>query len=174
MEDLYEKTIKEELVYQGDYLTIVNSIVELPNGKQAKRDMIRHPGAVAILAFIDDDKILMVEQFRKPVEKILLEIPAGKINIGEDPLQCAKRELEEETGYKSDSFVYLGKFAPAPGFCDEYIHLFKATKLASGKACFDDDEFINVKIYSIKEIKNMIKEGKIEDAKTMASLIYIS
>lgn len=174
MQDLYEKTLKEELVYQGDYLTIVNSTVELPNGKQAKRDMIKHPGAVAILAFIDDERILMVEQFRKPLEKVLLEIPAGKISAGEDPLQCAKRELEEETGYKSEAFEYLGKFAPAPGFCDEYIHIFKATELVSGKACCDDDEFINVKIYSIKEIKNMIKEGKIEDAKTMASLIYIS
>lgn len=171
--DLYEKTLEEELIYQGDYLTFVKQKVLLPDGNTASRDMLKHPGAVGIVAFLEDDKIVLVEQFRKPVEKTLIEIPAGKIDRNEDPLKSAIRELEEETGYIPQNIEYLGKIAPAPGFCDEYIYLYKATNLKKGIIGGDEDEFINVITLSISEIKVMIRSGKIEDAKTIAAMAYL-
>lgn len=171
--DLKEKTLEEKVVYEGSFLKMINAKVELPNGKVATRDILKHPGAVGILAYIDSDNIIMVEQYRKPVEKVLLEIPAGKIDIGEEPLKCAVRELEEETGYKSNDIEYLGKIASAPGFCDEYLYLYKATNLYKGNVNFDDDEFINLKTFNVNEVKQMIKDGKIEDAKTIAIFMFI-
>lgn len=171
--DLYEKTLEEKLIYQGDFLTFVNQKVLLPDGNTVCRDMLKHPGAVGIVAFLEDDKIILVEQFRKPIEKTLIEIPAGKIDKKEEPLKAAIRELEEETGYIPGDIKYLGKIAPAPGFCDEYIFLYKATNLKKGTIGGDADEFINVITLSISEIKAMIRSGKIEDAKTIAAMAYL-
>lgn len=171
--NLNEKTLEEKLIHQGSFLTIVNQKVKLPDGNIAYRDIVRHPGGVAILAFVDEDTIILVEQFRKPLDKEMIEIPAGKIDKNEEPINCAKRELEEETGYIPGDIKYLGKFATAPGFCDEYIYLFKAIDLKKGTIGGDEDEFINVMTASITEIKEMIKIGKIQDAKTIAAMSYI-
>lgn len=171
--DLKEKTLEEKIVYEGSFLTMVNATVELPNGKTANRDILKHPGAVGILAYIDSDTVIMVEQFRKPVDKVLIEIPAGKIDEGEEPLKCAIRELEEETGYKSENIEYLGRIVSAPGFCDEYLYLYKATNLYKGNVNLDEDEFINLKTYKVEDVKKMIKEGKIEDAKTISIFMFI-
>jgi ADP-ribose pyrophosphatase len=171
--NLNENTLEEELKYTGDFIKVVRTKVTLPDGREGHRDIVRHPGAVAIVAIKDDGKILVVEQFRKPVEKELLEIPAGKLNKGEDPLEAAKRELKEETGYSCEDIQYLGKIATAPGFCDEYISIYKATGLTKGNTEFDEDEFINLKEFSLKDLKIMIREGKIEDGKTIASLQFL-
>lgn len=171
--DLNEKIIKEELKYKGNFLKFVSIDVELPDGNKGNRDVIRHPGASAVLAFLDDETVLLVEQFRVALNKILLEIPAGKLEKGEDPKVCAYRELEEETGYKSEDIEYLGTIATGAGFTDEQIHIYKATNLYKGVKGGDDDEFIEAKPYKIKEIKEMIKDGRIIDTKTISAFMYL-
>ena len=167
-----EKTIEKSNIYTGKVVKLDVETVDLPNGKQSKREIVRHPGGVAILAYIDDNTILMVEQFRKPIDKTLLDLPAGKLEPGEDTEVCAKRELEEETGYKAEEFSYLGKIVTSPGFCDEYIYLYEAKKLYKGIIGGDDDEFINVYEYNVDTVKDMIKQGKIFDAKTICAFMY--
>lgn len=168
-----EVTVEEKLFYEGTVVKLFLQKVKLINGKYSNREIIRHPGGVAILAFKDKDTILMVEQYRKAIEKAILELPAGKLEAGENPESCGKRELEEETGYKSESFEFLGKIVSTPGFCDEYIHLYKAENLFSGKIGGDDDEFINVHEIKIKDIKALIKAGTIIDAKTICAFMYL-
>lgn len=170
--EYFEKTIKEESIYQGKVIDLVVQDVEVFNGKIAKREIVRHPGGVALLAITDSNKILFVEQYRKAVDKPLLELPAGKLEKGEDPKDCGIRELEEETGYKAKRFTYLGKIVSSPGFCDEYIYLYKAEKLYKGKIGGDEDEYIDLKELSIEEVKDKIKKGEIIDGKTLAALLH--
>ncbi|AKN34041.1 ADP-ribose pyrophosphatase [Clostridium carboxidivorans P7] len=167
-----EKTLLNENIYKGKIIEVNLKTVELPNGKEAKREIVNHPGGVAILAYKDKDTILLVEQFRKPLERNLLELPAGKIERGEEPKICGIRELEEETGYKANKFSYLGKIVTSPGFCDEYIYLYKAEDLYKGNTGLqDEDEFINVKELKIDIVKEMIKKGEIIDAKTISAFM---
>ena len=170
---LHENTIKETLIYKGNYLNLINVEVELPNGNKSNRDIIKHPGACAIIAFLNEESIILIEQFRKPLEKNILEIPAGKLNKNEDPMLCAHRELEEETGYKAKDMTYLGSIATAPGFCDEIIHLYKASNLYKGIKSCDEDELTNVKFFTLDEVKHMIKQGEIIDTKTISILAYL-
>lgn len=171
--NLEEITLEEKIVYRGEYLEIYNVKVKLPSGEIVYRDIIKHPGATAIIPFIDKENVVLVKQFRKAINKVQLEIPAGKMEKGEDPLECAKRELEEETGYKAGKMTYLGNIATAPGFCDEIIHIFKADDLTLGNKGGDDDEFIELEIISLDEMKNRIKSGEIIDTKTISSLAYL-
>ncbi len=171
--DLNEKIIKEELKYEGNFLKFVSIDVELPDGNKGNRDVIRHPGASAVLAFLDEETVLLVEQFRVALDRVLLEIPAGKLEKGEDPKVCAYRELEEETGYKSENIEYLGTIATGAGFTDEQIHIYKATNLYKGVKGGDEDEFIEAKPYKLKEIKEMIKDGRIIDTKTISAFMYL-
>lgn len=167
-----EKTLLNENIYKGKIIEVNLKTVELPNGKEGKREIVNHPGGVAILAYKDKETILLVEQFRKPLERNLLELPAGKIEKGEEPKICGIRELEEETGYKANKFSYLGKIVTSPGFCDEYIYLYKAEDLYKGSTGLqDEDEFINVKELKIDIIKEMIKKGEIIDAKTISAFM---
>ena len=168
-----EKILKEKLIYKGSFLDILNVDVELPNGKSYSRDVVKHPGATAIIAFLDNENIILVEQFRLPLNKKILEIPAGKINKNEDIKECAKRELQEETGYIAGNLEYLGCIATAPGFCDEIIYLYKATNLTLGSKNEDEDEFTNVKIMNINKVKEMIKKGEIIDGKTISVFTYL-
>ncbi|ASW42794.1 NUDIX hydrolase [Clostridium isatidis] len=171
--DLKEKVIKDKLIYKGNFLEFRNLEVELPNGKESNRDIIRHPGACGIIAFLDDENIILVEQFRLALNKVLLEIPAGKLDKGEAIEECAKRELREETGYIAGNIEYLGSIATAPGFCDEIIYLYKATNLTLGSKDEDEDEFTNVKIMNINEVKEKIKKGEIIDVKTVSIFAYL-
>lgn len=171
--DFIETIIETKEVYKGDFLIIENLKVKLPDGNMGRRDVVRHPGAVAILAFKDKETILLVEQFRISLNKTMLEIPAGKLEKGEVPLECAHRELEEETGYKAGKLEYLGMIATGAGFTDEIIHIYKATELSQGIKGGDEDEFIEVTECKINEVRFMIKDGKIIDAKTISSLMYI-
>ncbi len=171
--DLKEKILNEKLIYEGNFIDILNVDVILPNGKGTSRDVVKHPGATAIIAFLDEDNIILVEQFRLPLNRNLLEIPAGKLNKNEEPIACAKRELQEETGYIANNLEYLGCIATAPGFCDEIIYLYKATNLTLGNKDEDDDEFTNVKIININKVKEMIKKGEIIDGKTISVFTYL-
>ncbi|MFA6940306.1 MAG: NUDIX hydrolase [Clostridiaceae bacterium] len=170
--EYYEKTIKEEEIYNGKIISLKVAEVEVPNKIKSLRELVYHPGGVGILAYLDSDTIILVQQFRKPFEKIMLEIPAGKLENGENPEDCGKRELEEETGYKAKNFTYLGKIVSSPGFCNEVIHLYKATGLYNGKIGGDEDEFISV--HKIKKVKllQMIKNGEILDAKTISAFMF--
>ena len=172
--DFTEKTIDEKNIYKGKIINVNLRTVELPNGKISKREIVNHPGGVAILAFKDDNTILMVEQFRNPIQKKLLELPAGKLEPGEDTKVCGLRELEEETGYKADKFEYMGKIVTSPGFCDEYIYIYKAEDLYKGTTGLgDEDEFINVHELNIEKAKEMIKNGEIIDGKTISAFAMI-
>ena len=171
--DLKEKVLNEKLIYKGSFIDVLNINVELPNGKNTSRDIIKHSGATAIIPFIDEENIILVEQFRLALNKNLLEIPAGKLDKGEEPIKCAKRELQEETGYIANNLEYLGCMATAPGFCDEIIYLYKASDLTIGNKNEDDDEFTNVKIVNINKVKEMIKNGEIIDGKTISIFTYL-
>lgn len=168
--NLYEKTISSEIIYEGNVFKLDRLEIELPNGKRAMRDVVRHNGGVSIIAVKDDEKILFVEQFRKAIDKNILELPAGKIEVGEDIKECAIRELEEETGYKAKKIEFLGKIVMAPGFTDEYIHLFYATDLYKGIKGGDEDEFINVCEFDLQEVNKMILSGEIFDSKTICGI----
>lgn len=172
--DFTEKTLNIKKIYEGRILDLEEIEVLLPDGKSSKREIVRHNGAVAIIAYKDEDTVLFVEQYRKAVEKVLLEIPAGKIEKGEDLMLCAMRELEEETGYKSDNLTFLGKIVASPGFCDEYIHIYKAERLYPGDETLgDEDEFIDLREVKIADVKGMIKDGSIEDAKTICAFMMV-
>jgi ADP-ribose pyrophosphatase len=172
--DFNERTVETKNIFKGKIIDVNLHTVELPNGKKASREIVNHPGGVAIIAYKDKDTIILVEQFRKPIEKSILELPAGKIEKGEDIELCGIRELEEETGYRAKEFKYLGKVVSSPGFCDEYIYIYMAEGLYKGQDNLgDEDEFINVREIKIDKIKEMIKSGEIIDAKTISAFMMI-
>lgn len=175
MDHLIEKTIKKETIYEGKVIDLYIEEVELPNGKQGTREIIKHPGAVAILALTADNKIVMVQQFRKALEKVIVEIPAGKLEKGEEPIETAKRELEEETGYICETLSPLISFYTSPGFADELVHVYLATGLSKKEnpASLDEDEFVDVLEIAVEEAVSYIKEQKIHDAKTAYAIQYL-
>ncbi|MGL4761940.1 MAG: NUDIX hydrolase [Sarcina sp.] len=173
MTNLKEKTISSKVLCENNFLKWNLLEVELPNGERSTRNLIDHPGASAIIPIFDDGKVLLVKQYRKAIESEMLEIPAGKLDKGEDPKDCAKRELEEETGYKATNIEYLGKIATAPGFCNEIIYLYKATGLEKGIKNTDEDEFTENVIIPLEEMKAKVRSGEIIDCKTLSILAYL-
>ena len=168
-----EKQISENTVYKGKTLTVKKYQVELENGKIAQRDVIRHQGAVAIVAVKENGNILFVRQFRFPINKEILEIPAGKLDNGEDIAHCANRELEEETGYTSENIRKIGEMLPTCAYSDEIIHIFLAEKLKKTKQHLDEDEFLSVTEMTLENAIDMILNMEIPDAKTqLAVLMY--
>ena len=171
--NLIEIDLEEEYKFKGKMINLKVQKVQLPNGNTSMREIVEHPGGVAIVAFKDEGTIILVEQFRKPIDSVLLEIPAGKLEKGEDPRDCGIRELEEETGYKAKNFDYLGKIVTTPGFTNEYIYFYKATNLFNGNIGGDEDEFINVHYYKLSELKEKIRNGEIIDGKTAAAMSFL-
>ncbi|MBO8163100.1 MAG: NUDIX hydrolase [Brevibacillus sp.] len=167
---LYEQTISSQTIYDGRIIKVKVDEVRLPNGKTAKREIVNHQGAVAVLALTDEGRMVTVRQFRKPLERTIVEIPAGKLEPGEDPLECAKRELAEETGYQAEQFTHLSSFYTSPGFADELLHLYLATGLQPGPVKPDDDEFVEVEELTLEEAKRLHERGEIRDAKTVLAL----
>lgn len=170
-----EKTIQTTNVFNGKVVNLQIDEVSLPNGKTSKREIIKHPGAVAIIAVTDENKIVFVEQYRKPLEKSLVEIPAGKLESGEKPEVSAKRELEEETGYTTDQLELVTSFYTSPGFADELLYVYftdKLTPLTEPKA-LDEDEFVELIELTLEEAEALMVEGKIHDAKTVYALMYL-
>ncbi len=162
-----EKTVSSKTVFQGKIIDVRVDMVALPNGEIAQRDIVKHPGGVGIVAITDDDKIIMVKQFRKPIEKAIYEIPAGKLDKNEEVEKCGRRELMEETGAVADNFIYLGYMYPSPGFDDEVTHMYLATGLHFGENKLDEDEFLDVEYFTKDEVLNMIMNNEINDAKTV-------
>lgn len=167
--DLKEKRLSTELAYKGSFLTIYHDEVIVPNGNRSSREVVRHPGAAGIIAFVDG-KMIIEKQYRYAVDEVLLEIPAGKRDKGEDTIVTASRELEEETGYHSDDLKFLGSVYSSVGFCDEKIDIYLAKNLVKTKTSFDQDEIIELEYYTLEDVKKMIKEGKIKDGKTIAAI----
>lgn len=168
---LHERIISEEQAWKGRFLDVRSAQVELPNGRVTGRDLVRHPGASAVVALTESGKIVLVRQYRTAIDRVTVEIPAGKLDPGEDPLECAKRELHEETGFSASRIQYLTTIATTPGFCDEVIHIYMATGLTFDGANPDDDEFVNVDLVPLSELIDAVLDGKIEDAKTVVGAL---
>ncbi|NMB08327.1 MAG: NUDIX hydrolase [Tissierellia bacterium] len=167
-----EKTMKSEKIYEGKMINLRVDTVELPDKKYSKREIVEHPGSVGIIAITDDGHLVLVKQFRKPVEKTLLEIPAGKIEINEEPKETALRELYEETGYRAEKIEYLFEFYTSPGFSNEKMYLFLATELIEGNAEPEDDEYIEIEKIKLEDLIEMILKGEIVDSKTIIGIYY--
>ena len=174
MKKFEEKSISSERIYEGKVINLKVDEVTLPNGHTSKRELIEHPGAVAILAITPDNKIIMVEQYRKALERSIIEVPAGKLEKGEAPATTAMRELEEETGYTAESLELIQSFSTSPGFADEVIHLFLAEGLRKAElgAVLDDDEFVELLEVSIEEAEKMMQDNRIFDAKTAFAVLW--
>lgn len=166
-----EKFVSTEKIYDGKIIKVHRDTITLPNNKEATREVVDHPGAVAVVPILDDGRIVLVKQYRYPIDKVTLEIPAGKLDCNEEPFECAIRELREETGYETKQMIKLTSIYTAPGFSNEIIHLYVARGLTNGKACPDEDEFIDVEIYTQQEVEKMIVDGIISDAKTLTGLL---
>lgn len=165
-----EKTIEREVIYQGKIFDVEKHVVSLPNGNTSVRELVYHNGAVAVLVIDESDNIVMVEQYRKAFESMSLEIPAGKLEKGEEPMASAGRELEEETGYTAESLEKIFSFYGAPGFCSERVDVFVAKGLSAGEMNLEEDEFLNVKRYSFDEAVALLDRGIITDAKTIMAI----
>jgi ADP-ribose pyrophosphatase len=161
------KIIDSSTAYKGNYITVAEETVELPSGKQLIRGCVKHKGAVVIIPYLDENTFLLVRQYRVPIRAWLLEFPAGTLEVGEPPLECAKRELIEETGYEAKTWISIGIQYPAPGFCDEVQHIFVAKDLSPKTAEKDEDEIIEVVAVGVGEFKGMVRLGEIADAKTV-------
>lgn len=175
MKKFEEKSLRSNPVYEGKVISLKVDDVLLPNGKEAKREIVNHPGAVAVIAITKEGNLVLVEQYRKALERSIIEIPAGKLEPGEKPEYTAKRELEEETGYGCNNLQYLQTFSTSPGFADEVIHLFVAKDLykIEEKADLDEDEFVELLEVTLEEAEEMVKEQRIYDAKTAFAVLWM-
>lgn len=170
--DLREVQTGSQQIMDGTVLHVYCDEVRLPNGAPARRELIRHVGAVCVVPLTEDGQVVVERQFRYPVNRVITEIPAGKLNDkAEDPLEAAKRELQEETGFTAKQWVNLGIFYPAPAYCDETIHMFLAKDLQGGAQHLDQDEFLEVHTISLETLVAQIVAGEIPDLKTQAAVL---
>jgi len=169
--DFFEKQIESKTVYEGLIVKIKRDVAELQNGAKVQREVVEHPGGVGIVPVTADKKILMVRQYRYPMGETLLEIPAGKLDNGEDPLECAVRELSEETGCTAGRFIDLGATYPSPGFCRETLYIYLALDLQPGRMHLDENELLSVEAIPINELIDMIMANKLPDAKSIIGIL---
>jgi len=172
-EHLAEKKISGEGVYDGIFLKMKRDTVALPDGQHAVREYLEHPGAVAILAILDDGRVLLERQYRYPIAQAVIEIPAGKLNTGEDPLLCAQRELQEETGYTAKHWSKIRRIHPVISYSTEFIDIYLAEGLSPGPARLDEEEFLDVFASPLEELLNWVETGKITDVKTIISTYWL-
>lgn len=166
-----EETISSEMIYKGAIMNVRRDKVTVKDGNTSFREIIEHNGGAAVVALKDDGNVVMVKQFRKPFECDVLEIPAGKIEIGEDPKLTVVRELKEETGYTADDVQLICKYAPSVGYTTEVIYIYRATGLTPGETDFDPQEALDIVEVPLTEVIDMIKEGKIFDGKTITGIL---
>jgi ADP-ribose pyrophosphatase len=165
-----EKTMKCDRIYEGKIINLRIDTVELPEKKYSKREIVEHPGGVGIVPVTEDNCVVLVKQYRKAINRIILEIPAGKLEVNEEPRETAIRELKEETGYEADELKYLLEFYTSPGFSNEKIYLFLASGLKEGLQELDDGEYCEIEKYDIEELFKMIHRGEIIDSKTIIGI----
>jgi ADP-ribose pyrophosphatase len=170
---LVEKRISGEDIYDGIFLKMKRDTVALPDGQEAVREYLVHPGAVAILAVFDDGRVLLERQYRYPIAQSVIEIPAGKLELGEDPLLCAKRELEEETGYTAKKWSYIRRIHPVISYSTEFIDIYLAEDLVPGASHLDEEEFLDVFAAPLEQLIAWVEEGEITDVKTTISAYWL-
>ena len=166
-----EQTVSSDKIYTGKVISLKVDTVEVPNKGYQKREIIEHPGAVAILAITNENRVLLVKQYRKAIEKALWELPAGKLEQGESPKECAIRELKEETGYSTSNVKLIHKFYTSAGFSNQKIYIYLAKELVKGESCLDEDEFLDLYELDLIEAYEMLEKNEIEDAKTSIGLL---
>lgn len=171
--DLTEKRLDSQVMYNGGFLEVLRDTVLLPDGSTSTREYITHPGAVAVLALLDNGKLVMERQFRYPLRREFIELPAGKIDAGEDILFCAQRELLEETGYVAQEWIHLTTAWPCIGYADERMEYFLARGLTHRGSKLDDGEFLEVFELSLDEAIEWVRLGKISDSKTIVGLFWL-
>ena len=170
---LKEERLDTHDLHSGIFLNMKRDTVRLPDGSQAVREYLTHPGAVAIVAILDDGRILLERQYRYPVARVCMEIPAGKLDLGEDPLVCARRELQEETGYTAAKWSYIRRIHPVISYSTEFIDIYLAEGLTKGRRQLDDEEFLDVFAASLDELLAWVEEGAITDVKTTISAYWL-
>ena len=172
--DLIEEKVSSEDVFDGNLLHVKKDTVRLPNGNIAYREWIKHPGASAVVPVTPEGRLIFVRQYRYPIQQVTLEIPAGKLDAeGEDPLDCARRELSEETGYQAEKYTFLTKLATTVGFSNEFIYIYAAEGLTAGRQHPDEDEFINVCTLTMDEAMAKVRSGEICDAKSVTAVLLL-
>ncbi len=171
--DLTEKKIDGRVMYDGNFITVCKDNVLLPDGSTSTREYITHPGAVAVLALLDNGKLVMERQYRYPLQREFIELPAGKIDDNEHILECAKRELLEETGYVAREWTHLTTAWPCIGYADERMEYFLARGLTHEGSQLDDGEFLEVFELSLEEALNWVRAGRISDSKTIVGLFWL-
>lgn len=166
-----EKVLSSEMLYEGRIINLRKDKVTVVNGT-SYREVVEHNGGAVLLAVTDDHKMIMVRQYRRPADKVMFEVPAGKIDPGEDPIETAVRELKEETGYTAGKVKYLCRFYPSVGFSEEVLYLYLCTELTEGETEFDDNEALDIEKWDIDELHEMVMRGEIDDAKTLIAIEY--
>ena len=171
--DFTEKTTESQKIYEGKIINLRKDMALLPDGNTAVREVVEHPGGVCVAALTEKEELLFVRQFRYPYMRVLLELPAGKLYKGEDPLECGKRELHEETGASAQNYTSLGELYPSPGYTNETIYLYEAAGLSFGKQQPDVDEFIETIKIPLREAVDKVLSGEICDAKTQTAVLKV-
>ncbi len=173
-EQMIEKTVEERKIFDGHIITVYHNKAQLSDGTTAMREIVAHPGGVCLAALTDEDELLFVRQYRCPYDEIIMELPAGKLEKGEDPLEAGIRELSEETGASAKTVVSLGKVYPTPGYCGEIIHLYLATGLTFGDQHTDLDEFLEATRIPLDKAVEMVMNGELRDAKTQIAVLKVA
>lgn len=172
--DTREVTVLKNTIYQGKILNLRVDVAGLPNGKEAPREFVEHNGGVTVAALTDNAKLIFVRQFRYPYMEEVLELPAGKLEKGEDPLEAGKRELREEAGVTAEQYINLGEFYPSPGYTNEVIYLYGARDLTQVEQELDEDEFLNVEYIPLDKVVDMVLSNEIKDGKTQAAVLKLA
>ena len=172
--DTREVTVLKNTIYQGKILNLRVDVAGLPNGKEAPREFVEHNGGVTVAALTHNAELIFVRQFRYPYMEEVLELPAGKLEKGEDPLEAGKRELREEAGVTAEQYINLGEFYPSPGYTNEVIYLYGARDLTQVEQELDEDEFLNVEYISLDKAVDMVLSNEIKDGKTQAAVLKLA
>jgi ADP-ribose pyrophosphatase len=174
MDHLKETLVSSELLFKGKFLHAKRDTVRLPDGKQATREYVVHPGAVVVVPLLDDGQVVLERQFRYPIGQVMIELPAGKLDAGEDPLLCGLRELHEETGYSASEWAYAGQMHLAIAYSTELIHIYFASGLSGGERKLDAGEFLDVFTAPAQQLLDWCADGTVTDAKTLACALHLA